>query len=223
MAARISLHMDVLRGNQEWAERNHSFFKKNQVFTVNIMSSPGSGKTSILEYVIPKLKKHLRVAVIEGDVYTTLDAERIALLGIKTIQINTLGACHLDARMINEAIHRLLQTQIDLLFIENVGNLVCPADFDLGEHVRMTVLSVTEGADKAEKYPSLFRRAHAVLLNKIDLLPYTTFNVERFQDVMSELNPDAPVFQMSAITGEGLSKWTDWLLQTMKERMEESD
>lgn len=223
MAARISLHQDVLRGNQEWAERNRSAFKQNHVFTVNIMSSPGAGKTSLLESVIPQLKKHLRLAVIEGDVCTTLDAERIAILGVKTVQINTQGACHLDAKMINDAIHRLPQTQIDLLFIENVGNLVCPADFDLGEHVRMTVLSVTEGADKAEKYPSVFRSAHAVLLNKIDLLPFVSFDVGRFRDVVSELNPVAPVFQLSATTGEGLTAWTDWLLQTMRERMEASE
>ena len=223
MAARIALHTDVLRGNQEWAERNRSVFKHNHVFTINIMSSPGAGKTSLLEGIIPQLKKHLRVAVIEGDICTTLDAERIALLGVKTIQINTQGACHLDARMINDAIHRLLQTQIDLLFIENVGNLVCPADFDLGEHVRMTVLSVTEGADKAEKYPSVFRSAHTVLLNKIDLLPFVSFDVGRFHHVVSELNPVAPVFPMSATTGEGLAVWINWLLQMVKEQMEESE
>lgn len=223
MADRISLHRDVLRGNREWAERNRAAFRKNYIFTINIISSPGAGKTSVLEGIIPKLKKQVRVAVIEGDVCTTLDAERMALLGVKTVQINTHGACHLDARMINDAIHPLLKTPIDMLFIENVGNLVCPADFDLGEHCRITMLSTTEGADKVEKYPSVFQNAHAVLLNKTDLLPYIRFDVGRFQDAVFRLNPVVPVFQMSAVTGEGLDTWTNWLLQKMKEQMAGSE
>lgn len=223
MAVRIPIHQDVLRGNRVWSERNRLAFKQNHIFTVNIMSSPGAGKTSLLESVIPQLKKHLRLAVIEGDICTTLDAERIALLDVKTIQINTLGACHLDAKMINDAIHCLPQTEIDLLFIENVGNLVCPADFDLGEDVRMTVLSVSEGADKAEKYPSIFRSAHAILLNKIDILPYISFDFGRFREVVSVLNPVAPIFPMSATTGEGLTEWMEWLLQTVRERTEQSE
>lgn len=223
MAFRISLHKDVLSGNQEWAERNLYLFNTNHIFTINFMSSPGAGKTSLLESVIPQLKKHARLAVIEGDLCTTLDAERIAQLGVKTVQINTQGACHLDARMINDAILRIPLTQIDLLIIENVGNLVCPADFYLGEHVRMTVLSVTEGADKAEKYPFVFRSADAILLNKIDLLPYVSFDVGRFRVVMSEMNPSAPIFPMSATSREGLTPWTDWILQTMRDRMEQSE
>lgn len=223
MTVRISLHKDVLHGNQEWAERNLQTFKNNQIFTINIMSSPGAGKTSMLESVIPRLKKQLRLAVIEGDLCTTLDAERIAHLGVKTVQINTQGACHLDARMINEAIHRIPLTEIDLLIIENVGNLVCPADFHLGEHARMTVLSVTEGADKAEKYPSVFRSADAILLNKIDLLPYVSFDIGRFRDIVNALNPAAPVFPISATSREGLDTWVDWLLQMMKKRMEQSE
>jgi hydrogenase nickel incorporation protein HypB len=180
------------------------------------MSSPGAGKTSLLERAIPRLERCLQVAVIEGDVCTTLDAERIARLSVKTVQINTQNACHLDARMVSNALHRFPQASIDLLFIENVGNLVCPADFDLGEHCRLTVISTPEGADKAEKYPSAFQSAHAVLLNKIDLLPYVAFDVGRFREVVSELNPAAPVFPMSAATGEGVADWTDWLLQMMK-------
>lgn len=218
MAARVSLHQDVLRGNREWAERNRSACKSHRIFVVNLMSSPGAGKTSLLESVIPSLQTQLRVAVIEGDVCTTLDAERIARLGVRTAQINTLGACHLDARMINDVIAQLPLAQIDLLLVENVGNLVCPADFDLGEDCRITVISTTEGADKAEKYPSAFRNAHAVLLNKIDLLPYLAFDIKRIQHAVSALNPAAPVFPVSAITGEGLTAWTDWLLRQAKDR-----
>lgn len=218
MVVRISVDQDVLRGNQDWAQRNRSSFKQNAVWTVNLMSSPGAGKTSVLENVIPILKDHLRLGVIEGDVMTTLDAERIASLGVKTVQINTRGACHLDAKMINETIQSLPLSQIDLLIIENVGNLVCPADFDLGEDHRITMLSVTEGADKVEKYPAVFQRADAILLNKVDLLPYLTFDVLRFKDEVDKVNPNAPVFQMSATSGEGLKLWTEWLVQVVKNR-----
>lgn len=218
MTVRISINQDILRGNREWAERNRSAFSEHNVLTVNLMSSPGAGKTSVLEKVIPFLKEHVRLAVIEGDVATTYDAERIALLGIKAVQINTQGACHLDARMINETIQHLSLSEIDLLFIENVGNLVCPADFDLGEDLRITILSVTEGADKVEKYPSVFQCADAILLNKIDLLPHVPFDVGHFKIEAGKVSGDVPVFQVSAVTGEGLKAWAEWLVQQIKKR-----
>lgn len=223
MVVHISLEKDVLRSNQEWAERNRLMFKENGIHTINLVSSPGSGKTSILEKAIPILRDWLQLGVIEGDVMTTLDAERIASLGIKAVQINTRGACHLDAKMIHEALQQLPLSEIDLLFIENVGNLVCPADFDLGEQERITILSVTEGVDKVEKYPYVFQNADAVLLNKIDLLPYLDFNLPRFDAEIQKLNPIASVYRMSAANGEGVRLWSEHLIQKLKKKHPESE
>lgn len=212
MGNQISIQRDVLRGNGEWAERNRAFLKESGTYAMNLMSSPGAGKTSLLETLIPKLSVHLKIGVIEGDVCTTLDAERIAQLGIQAVQINTHGACHLDARMVYDALQSFRESPVDLVFIENVGNLVCPADFDLGEHHRIAMLSVTEGADKVEKYPNVFMYTDTLILNKIDLLPYVFFNEQYYEMEARRLNPNSSLFRISAVTGEGVDDWMQWIL-----------
>ncbi|PYY25933.1 hydrogenase nickel incorporation protein HypB [Paenibacillus illinoisensis] len=220
MSFRIPVQQNMMRGNDEWAKRNRNMLAEHNVFTINMLSSPGAGKTSLLEAVIPRLKQQLHVAVIEGDVYTTLDAERIANLGIPTVQINTQGACHLDAKMINSALQSLPLSRMNLLIIENVGNLVCPASFDLGEDCRVTVISTTEGADKVEKYPEAFQRSHAILLNKIDLLPYLNFKTDQFRRAVEQINLKVPIFNISAITGEGRELWEEWLTKRVCQNRE---
>ncbi|MFD0959025.1 hydrogenase nickel incorporation protein HypB [Paenibacillus chungangensis] len=217
MSAQISIQRDVLRGNGEWAERNRSFLNERGMYVMNLMSSPGAGKTSLLEQLIPKLRAHIKVGVIEGDLCTTIDAERIANLGIQAVQINTDGACHLDARMVHDALQNFKAHRVDLLFIENVGNLVCPADFDLGEHQRIAMLSVTEGADKVEKYPNVFTYADALIISKIDLLPFVNFDEQYYETEARRLNPDASHFRVSAVTGEGIDKWMRWILGIVRE------
>lgn len=217
MGALISVQRDVLRGNAEWAERNRLFLKERGIYAVNLISSPGAGKTRLLECMLPEIGKILKVGVIEGDVCTTLDAKRIAKLGIPAVQINTHGACHLDARMVHDALQRFAENQLDLVFIENVGNLVCPADFDLGEHHRVAMLSVTEGADKVEKYPHVFAYADSVILNKIDLLPYVSFDELYFEREVCRVNPNSPRFRVSAVTGEGVDEWGRWMVRVVRE------
>lgn len=217
MGAQISIQRDVLRGNEEWAKRNRTFLKERGTYAMNLMSSPGAGKTSLLERLIPDLSAHIKVGVIEGDLCTTLDAERIAKLGIQAVQINTHGACHLDARMVHDALQSFTDHTVDLVFIENVGNLVCPADFYLGEHHRIAMLSVTEGADKVEKYPNVFTYADALIVSKIDLLPYVNFDEQSFEMEARRLNPNASLFRISAVTGEGIDEWIRWILGIVRE------
>jgi len=209
---KVKLGYPVLQANQAIADRNREAFQRHFLLVLNLMSSPGAGKTTFLERWIRLAEDRLRLGVIEGDVATTLDAERIAACGTEVVQINTHGACHLDAGMIARTLGHFDLARLDCLVIENVGNLVCPADFDLGETLRVTLLSTTEGADKPEKYPAAFRHADAVLLTKTDLLPYVPFDLTRFHGTLSRLNPDAPVFQICALTGEGMEQWTQWLL-----------
>jgi hydrogenase nickel incorporation protein HypB len=217
MGAQISIQRDVLRGNGEWAERNRAFLNERGMYVMNLMSSPGAGKTSLLERIIPKLRAHIKVGVIEGDLCTTLDAERISKLGVQAVQINTDGACHLDARMVHEALQSFKANRVDLIFIENVGNLVCPADFDLGEHQRIAMLSVTEGADKVEKYPNVFTYADALIVSKIDLLPYVSFDERYYETEARRLNPNSSLFRISAVTGEGVDEWMRWILGIVRE------
>jgi len=217
MGAQISIQRDVLRGNGEWAERNRTFLNERGMYVMNLMSSPGAGKTSLLERIIPKLRAHINVGVIEGDLCTTLDAERISKLGVQAVQINTDGACHLDARMVHEALQSFKANRVDLIFIENVGNLVCPADFDLGEHQRIAMLSVTEGADKVEKYPNVFTYADALIVSKIDLLPYVSFDERYYETEARRLNPNSSLFRISAVTGEGVNEWMRWILGIVRE------
>jgi len=204
----------ILKANDQLAEENRAGFNAVRVFAVNVVGSPGCGKTTLLEAVFAALKERLRPAVIEGDIAGSIDAERIDALGIPVVQINTEGACHLDATMIAAAVRALDLQAVDLLVIENVGNLVCTAGFDLGEHLRVVLLSISEGDDKIAKYPAIFQRSHALVITKTDLLPYSNFQVERAVADMKRLNPDARIFQVSAIRGEGIPALADWLRTT---------
>jgi len=208
---KISLEIDILTKNNRFATENRRLFKENGIFTLNLVSSPGSGKTTILERTLRDLSARRRCAVIEGDQQTDNDARRIAATGVPVKQINTGAGCHLDAHMIDHALEELPVDALDILFIENVGNLVCPAAFDLGEQHKVVVLSVTEGEDKPLKYPQMFHAADVMLLNKIDLLPYLDFDVENCLEMARRVSPDIKIFQLSAKTGAGMAEWYAWL------------
>jgi hydrogenase nickel incorporation protein HypB len=215
---KVRLATPMLQENDEVARENRSLFRERGIFVLNLMSSPGSGKTSTLERTIELLPEGLRLAVIEGDIYTTRDADRIEARGVPVVQINTAGACHLDARMIKPALDDFDLGAVDLLIVENVGNLVCPAEFDLGEDARAVVLSVTEGNDKPMKYPLIFRLARAALINKIDLLPYTDCDMAELERDMAMINPELKMFQVSARTGQGFDRWLEWLAEQTKSK-----
>lgn len=207
----ISVEKNILHANDLLAERNKGYFEAKNICAFNIVSSPGSGKTSILERTLNELMKTKLCYVIEGDQQTDNDAKRILATGTQVVQINTGNACHLDAHMIHHAIHDLAICENALLFIENVGNLVCPALFDLGETYRITIFSVTEGEDKPLKYPNMFFSSHVVVLNKIDLLPYLDFNLEMAIENTKKINPTCKIFKLSAKTSEGFDEWLSWL------------
>jgi hydrogenase nickel incorporation protein HypB len=212
----IKVLTNVLKANDNIALDNKNDFTANQVFAINIMSSPGSGKTTLLENTITLFKPDLRIGVIEGDIHTTFDAERIQKHNIPVVQINTAGGCHLDANLIRNALKNLDLSEIDLLFIENVGNLVCPAEYQLGEHKRVVLLSIAEGDDKPIKYPAVFRNADVLVITKTDLLPYSDFNLERARQDATQINPAIEIFEVSCKTGRGLTAWCDWLRQQVK-------
>ncbi|HVM61012.1 MAG TPA: hydrogenase nickel incorporation protein HypB [Verrucomicrobiae bacterium] len=207
----IKVLRNVLEANDEVAAHNRRLLQDGKVTAINLISSPGAGKTSLLEKTIPPLKAHYRMAVLEGDIATTLDAERIEKLGVPVVQLLTGGACHLEAALVRRGLDQLKLDDIDLLFIENVGNIACPAEFDLGETVKVGLLSVTEGHDKPAKYPLLFHEVGALVLNKIDLAPYTDFDYEKFSHDFRQLNHDAPVLQLSCKSGAGLEEWVHWI------------
>ncbi|WHX98979.1 hydrogenase nickel incorporation protein HypB [Neobacillus sp. DY30] len=208
---KIALRTDVLTNNNKAAEFNRELFTDTKTLVINLMSSPGAGKTTLLEETVRELYGKYRIAVIEGDLATEKDADRIRAMGAKAVQINTHGGCHLDARMIAATLHEFDLDEVDILFIENVGNLVCPAGYDLGQHHKVAVLSVPEGNDKIPKYPQMFMRTELVLLNKIDLLPYLDFNVEEARRDLSEMNPQSSLLPLSARTREGLHEWFSWI------------
>lgn len=207
----IKVVHNVLKANDEFAAQTRALLREKGVLTVNLISSPGSGKTTLLERTVEALHEDWSLAVIEGDLATTRDAERIAHYGIPALQINTDGGCHLDAHLVQRCVRDLDLDRLDLLFIENVGNLVCPVGFDLGEDYKVGIMSVAEGDDKAAKYPRLFREAALVVLNKIDLLPYVDFDVDRFRADVAAINANVPVLEMSCRTGEGIEAWLEWL------------
>jgi hydrogenase nickel incorporation protein HypB len=210
---RIVAAKKILKANDQLAAENRERLNAAGVFGVNVVGSPGAGKTTLLEALFAQLRGRLKPAVIEGDIAGSIDAERMEKIGVPVVQINTDGGCHLDANMIAMAGKQLDFSAIDLLVIENVGNLVCTAGFDLGEHLRIIVLSVSEGDDKAVKYPAIFQGSHALFITKIDLLPYTNFAVERIAADMKRLAPDAAVFQVSAVKGDGITAAADWLAE----------
>lgn len=202
---------NILNKNDQSAAALNSMLTSRGIFSINLLGSPGCGKTSLLEQTVILLKDELKVAVIEGDLYTSKDADRLAVYGLPVIQINTQGGCHLDAFMVKSALSQLDLEAIDLLIVENVGNLVCPAEFNVGEHAKVVILSTTEGEDKPLKYPLVFRQSEAVILNKIDLLPYTNFVMDAAIHDIKGLNPQATLLQTSCRTGEGLPAWIEWL------------
>jgi hydrogenase nickel incorporation protein HypB len=207
----LQIEQDILAKNDEFAARNRQFFADRGVLALNLVSSPGSGKTTLLVRTIEALAGSIPAAVIEGDQQTTHDADRIRAAGAPALQINTGKGCHLDASMVEKAFDRLNIADDSVLFIENVGNLVCPASFDLGEAGKVVVLSVTEGEDKPLKYPDMFRAASLMLLNKIDLLPHVSFDVERCVEYAQRINPGIEVIRVSATTGEGFEAWLQWV------------
>ncbi len=214
----IKVLKDILGANEAIARKNQSRLDEHNILAINVMSSPGSGKTSLIMQTIRRLKQKTRIAVIEGDVASSIDADRVGKEGVPVIQINTGGGCHLDANMTENALNNLPLQAIDLLIIENVGNLICPAEFALGEHKKVMLLSVPEGHDKPHKYPLMFTESDVVLLNKIDLLPYLDFDIDAFYKAVTGLNPKAQVFQVSCKTGEGLDQWLSWLLARLKDK-----
>ena len=207
----VTLEQDLLARNDGFADANRRRFDELGVFALNLVSSPGSGKTTLLERTATDLSKRLPMSVIEGDQQTSRDAERIRAAGISAVQINTGKVCHLDAHMIGHAIERLELGCGHVLFIENVGNLVCPASFDLGEHHKVVVTSVTEGEDKPLKYPDMFAAADLMIINKVDLLPYVEFDIARSKAYARRINPDLEVIELSATQGDGLDRWYLWL------------
>lgn len=213
---------DILGENDKIAAAVHERLVSQRVFVLNLLGSPGSGKTTLLEKTMAALKDEMKMAVIEGDLFTSKDADRIARHGVPVIQINTSGGCHLDAPMVEKALAALPTAGLDLLVIENVGNLVCPAEFALGEDAKAVVLSVTEGNDKPMKYPLIFKESALTILNKIDLVPYTDFDVAAAQEDIGTIHPGAMVLPLSVRTGEGMAAWLDWLRTKVRTRQEEA-
>lgn len=207
----IELQEALLKKNNQLAERNRALLQRHQIVLLNLLSAPGSGKTTLLERTILSAKDELTIQVIEGDQETANDAERIRKTGARVVQINTGVGCHLEADMVARAIEQLAPPDRSMVMIENVGNLVCPALFDLGERAKVVILSVTEGEDKPVKYPHMFRAAQVLLLNKIDLLPHLSFDVERCLDSARMVNPHLEIFPVSALSGEGMQHWYAWL------------
>ncbi|MGQ9674087.1 MAG: hydrogenase nickel incorporation protein HypB [Chloroflexota bacterium] len=214
----IKVLRNIMEVNDYVARENRRVFDEKRILVLNLVSSPGAGKTTLLERTLDALKSEYSMAVIEGDIATQLDAERIQRHGVPVLQINTQGGCHLDANMIRNAIESLDLDGVRILFIENVGNLVCPAEFALGEDMKVTILSVTEGDDKPEKYPVMFQQSKALVINKIDLLPYVDFDVEAAKRRALALNPRLTVFEVSCRTGQGLADWLGWLRAKSEER-----
>ena len=212
----IDLEREILHKNDLLAERNRGYFDAKNIFAINLVSSPGSGKTSLLERTIADLKNEISFNVIEGDQQTTNDADRIAALNIPVIQINTGKGCHLDSEMIAKAVKELSPKDGSLMMIENVGNLVCPSMFDLGENSRVVIISITEGEDKPIKYPDMFYGSQVCIINKIDLLPYLKFDIEKLKDYAKKVNPNLVFFEVSAYTGQGMEAWYTFLKKSLK-------
>lgn len=215
---KISVVKDILEANDRIAQENRAIFDENNLLVFNLMSSPGAGKTTLLEKTIDALKDELKIGIIEGDIQSSEDSERIAEKGVPVVQVNTGGACHLDGNMIRDTFQSFSFDQMDLLVVENVGNLVCPAEFKVGEDFKVMILSTTEGDDKPAKYPLMFHESKVLLINKIDLLPYLDCDIKNIRRESLKVNPDLTIFEVSCKTGEGLEKWFDWLRQELKAR-----
>ena len=212
---KVRLVKNILEVNDRIARENRMIFDQNGIFVINMMSAPGAGKTTLLEKTINALKDRIRIGVIEGDIATTRDAEKIEATGVPVVQINTGSACHLDGNMIRGILDDLPLSEIELLIIENVGNLVCPAEFNVGENTKVMLLSATEGDDKPLKYPLMFSEASLLLINKIDLLPYTNFDTAKVKKDSVSINPNLEILELSAKTGKGMEQWYNWLEQKL--------
>jgi hydrogenase nickel incorporation protein HypB len=211
----IKVLKDILSANDQMAERNRAVLDSKRVTAFNVMSSPGSGKTSLILETIRALRKQIRIGVIEGDIASTIDAQKVSAQKVPVVQINTGGECHLEAGQVGRALETLPLDRIDLLFIENVGNLVCPGEFRLGEHRKVIILSVPEGDDKVHKYPLLFSMADAIVISKIDLMPYARFDVPAFLKALKGMNRKARIFQVSCTTHQGIEEWAEWVRSTL--------
>ncbi len=207
----INVGEDLRERNREIAAENREMLRRHGVFSLNIMSAPGAGKTSLLVKSIPLLKDKYRIGVIEGDLQTTRDAERVGALGIEVYQIQTGGVCHLDAAMVHSALHQIDLDSMDILLIENVGNLVCPAEFDLGVDARVMLLSITEGDDKPKKYPLMFSESRLLILNKVDLIEMVDFDIAKARREASDINPHIEIIELSCRSGAGIEDWTGWI------------
>ena len=214
---KVNVVKKVLDAHERIAEENRNLFDHHNIFVMNVMSSPGAGKTSLLEHTIQAMKSRYRIAVIEGDIQDTYDADRIAQLNIPVVQINTGGACHIDGNMICEALPSFDLNTLDVIIVENVGNLVCPAEFKVGENIKVMLLSTPEGADKPAKYPLMFKESAALLINKMDLMPYVNFDLEKARHDALTLNKNLKIFEVSCKTGMGLETWLAWLAQCIDE------
>ncbi len=208
----ITIERKVLEKNDEVAQRNRALFQKHGVFVINMVSSPGAGKTSLLERTLEHIKHRLRIAVIEGDVQTDLDAQRVAKYDVPAVQIVTRGGCHLEANLVHDALANIRLEDLDLLIIENVGNLVCPSNYDLGEAMKVVVASTTEGDDKPLKYPGMFRNASVLIVNKTDLIPYLNCDLATLKGNALKINPSLRIFETSCTTNAGIPEWCDWLI-----------
>ena len=207
----ITIERKVLEKNDEIARQNRDMFSERGLFVINVVSSPGSGKTSLLERTLEQLKDKIKIAVIEGDVQTDFDAKRVERYNIPVVQIVTNGGCHLEAKLVKDAFDSMDLNDIKILVIENVGNLVCPAGYDLGENMKVVIVSTTEGDDKPLKYPKMFRNAPILIINKIDLLPYVDCNMEDLKNNALQINPSLKIFETSCTTGAGILEWCQWL------------
>ena len=207
----VTVERKILKKNDEIAGENRQIFKKNKLFTLNLLSSPGSGKTSLLEKTIEQLNNSIKIGVVEGDVQTDNDAQRIAKYNVPVVQIVTNGGCHLEAKLVQNALENFDLLALELLVIENVGNLVCPANYDLGEDKKIVMVSTTEGDDKPAKYPSMFRVSDVMVVNKIDLLEYVDFDMNRVRKHALTINPNLEIIELSCKTGEGFEGWIDWI------------
>lgn len=208
---KIDLKQPILDKNDRLADANRALFAEHHIFVVDLLASPGSGKTSTILATIEALRDEFNIAVIEGDIASNVDAAKISAQGIPAVQINTGGACHLESDMVRRAVDVLDLENLDLIIVENVGNLVCPTDFDLGEGSKVMILSVPEGDDKPLKYPGVFQAAEAIVLNKVDTLGVFDFDADAFSDAVRQLNPEAPIFPIAATKGDGVDAWADWL------------
>lgn len=214
----ITVERKILEKNDSIASEIRKSFSEQKIFAINLVSSPGSGKTSLVERTIANSKNKFRIAVVEGDVQTDLDAKRVDAFGVPVVQIVTNGACHLEAGLVRDALKSLKTKNVDLVIIENVGNLVCPAGYDLGEDLKVVVASTTEGDDKPLKYPAMFRNSSALIINKIDLLPYLNCDITALRNNALSINPKLKIFEISCVSDNGISNWIDWLEEKIKSK-----